>query len=142
MEPIYRTEIKEIGPEVPEFLEQGLLITFAVGAPPELAEMSVLHEPTHRRERAPEPGDVLAIGPLEFRITAIGEKAWKNVMDLGHAVFAFNGATEVELPGQIYVEPQGAELLSEEIRPGARLEIRAGAQSSIDMDREGIEREP
>ena len=130
MEPIYQTEIKDIGPEVPEFLDMGLLITFAVGAPPELAEMSVLHEPTHRRERAPEPGDVLAIGPLEFRITAIGEKAWKNVTDLGHAVFAFNGATEVELPGQIYVEPRGAELLSQEIRPGARLEIRAGAGST------------
>ena len=132
MEPIYiyRTEIKEIGPEVPEFLDMGLLITFAVGAPPELAEMSVLHEPSHRRDTAPEPGDVLAIGPLEFRITAIGEKAWKNVMDLGHAVFAFNGATEVELPGQIYVEPQGAELLSQEIRPGARLEIRTGAGSA------------
>ena len=143
MEPIYRTEIKEIGPEVPEFLEMGLLITFAVGAPPELAEMSVLHEPTHRRERAPEPGDVLVIGPLEFRITAIGEKAWKNVMDLGHAVFAFNGATEVELPGQIYVEPQGAELLNEEIRPGTRLEIRASAGSAATaMDREGNIREP
>ena len=139
MEPIYRTEIKEIGPEVPEFLEMGLLITFAVGAPPEL---SVLHEPTHRRERAPEPGDVLAIGPLEFRITAVGGKAWKNVVDLGHAVFAFNGATEVELPGQIYVEPQGAELLSQEIRPGARLEIRAGARSAVARDREGTVREP
>jgi glucitol/sorbitol PTS system EIIA component len=132
MEPIYiyRTEIKEIGPDVPEFLEMGLLITFAVGAPPELAEMSVLHEPTQRREQPPEPGDVLAIGPLDFRITAIGEKAWKNVTDLGHAVFAFNGATEVELPGQIYVEPQGAELLSQEIRPGARIEIRTGAGSA------------
>jgi PTS system glucitol/sorbitol-specific IIA component len=130
MELIYQSEIKEIGPEVPEFLDMGLLITFAVGAPPELAEMSVLHEPGHRREEAPEPGDVLAIGPLEFRITAIGEKAWKNVMDLGHAVFAFNGATEVELPGQIYVESQGAELLSQEIRPGARLEIRTGDGST------------
>ncbi|MEW6635888.1 MAG: PTS glucitol/sorbitol transporter subunit IIA [Actinomycetota bacterium] len=135
METIYRTEIKEIGPEVAEFLEAGLLITFQVGAPPELAEMSVLHEPTHRRERPPEPGDVLAIGSLEFRITAISEKAWKNVMDLGHAVFAFNGATEVELPGQIYVEPQGAELLNEEIRPGARMEIRAG--SATDTDKGG-----
>jgi len=142
MEPIYQSEIKEIGPEVPEFLDMGLLITFEVGAPPELAEMSVLHEPTHKREKAPEPGDVLAIGPLEFRITAIGEKAWKNVMDLGHAVFAFNGATEVELPGQIYVEPQGAELLSQEIGPGARLEIRAGAGSSATMDREGSVSEP
>ena len=142
MEPVYQTEIKEIGPEVPEFLEMGLLITFAVGAPPELAEMSVLHEPTHKRERAPEPGDVLAIGPLEFRITAIGEKAWKNVLDLGHAVFSFNGATEVELPGQIYVEQQGSELLKDEIQSGTRIEIRAGTGSTNAMDREGTVSEP
>ena len=105
----------------------GLLITFEVGAPPELAEMSVTHETSHKREEPPEPGDVLAIGPLlEFRITAIGDKAWKNVLALGHAVFVFNGAEEVELPGQIYLEPQGAESLAEELRPGAKLEIRTG----------------
>lgn len=143
MEPIYCTQIKEIGPEVAEFLETGLLILFEVGAPPELAEMSVLHEPTHGREQAPEPGDVLAIGPLQFRITAVGEKAWKNVQDLGHAVFAFNGAKDVELPGQIYVEQQGAELLSQEIRPGTRLEIRTGAgMTPAAGDREGAAREP
>ena len=35
-EPIYLTEVTEIGPEVAEFLEAGLLILFEAGAPPEL----------------------------------------------------------------------------------------------------------
>ena len=124
-EQIYLTEVTELGPEVAEFLEAGLLILFQAGAPPELAEIAVLHEPVSKREAPPEPGDVLAIGPLEFRITAVGSKAWQNVQDLGHAVFKFDGSHEVELPGQINVEAQGAELLGQELRPGVRLEIKA-----------------
>jgi glucitol/sorbitol PTS system EIIA component len=124
-EPIYLTEVTEIGPEVAEFLEAGLLILFETGAPPELAEIAVLHDPSARREEAPEPGDVLDIGGHEFRITAVGYKAWQNVQDLGHAVFKFDGAREPELPGQIHLEGQGAESLGEVVRPGARLEIRA-----------------
>ena len=126
-EPIYLTEVTELGPEVAEFLEAGLLILFQAGAPPELAEIAVLHEPISKREAPPEPGDVLAIGPLEFRITAVGSKAWQNIQDLGHAVFKFDGSREAELPGQINVEPQGAELLSQEIRPGVRMEIKIAA---------------
>ena len=124
-EPIYLTEVKEIGPEVAEFLEAGLLILFETGAPPELAEIAVLHDPTTRREEAPEPGDVLEIEGHEFRITAVGYKAWQNVQALGHAVFKFDGAPEPELPGQIHLEGSGVENLGEVVRPGARLEIRA-----------------
>ena len=124
-EPIYLTEVTELGPEVAEFLEARLLILFQAGAPPELAEIAVLHEPVSKKEAPPEPGDVLAIGSLEFRITAVGSKAWQNVQDLGHAVFKFDGSHEVELPGQINVEAEGAEMLGQEIRPGVRLEIKA-----------------
>ena len=140
MEPIYLTEFKEVGPEVEEFLETGLLVLFEVGAPPELAEMSVLHDPISRREEPPGVGDVVAIGDKEFRITAIGEKAWKNIQDLGHAVFMFNGANEVELPGQIYLEEQGAEDLSKVVRSGVRLEIKAGTGTAA-QDREASARE-
>ncbi len=125
-EPIYLTEVTELGPEVAEFLEAGLLILFQAGAPPELAEIAVLHEPISRREDPPEPGDVLAIGPIEFRITAVGSKAWQNIQDLGHAVFRFSGSGEAELPGEIHLEEQGAEDLGETIRPGVRVEIRSG----------------
>jgi PTS system glucitol/sorbitol-specific IIA component len=126
-EPIYLTEVKEIGPEVAEFLEARLLILFEVGAPPELAEIAVLHEPISRREAPPEAGDVLTIGPLEFRITAVGSKAWQNIEDLGHAVFKFSGSREAELPGEIQLEESGAEKLGEVVRPGVRVEIRAGS---------------
>lgn len=142
MEPIYRTEVKEIGPEVVEFLEAGILILFETGAPPELAEIAVLHDPTTRREEAPEPGDVLEIEDQEFRITAIGYKAWQNVQELGHAVFKFDGSAEAELPGQIHVQGQGTERLGEVVRPGARLEIRTGTGSTTAMDREETVGEP
>ena len=132
LEPIYLTEITEIGPEVAEFLEAGPLILSEAGAPPELAEIAVLHEPISRREDPPEVGDVVAIGPSEFRITAVGEKAWKNIDELGHAVFKFNSSEEVELPGEIYLEEAGAEPLSELVQPGVRLEIKVGARATAE----------
>jgi PTS system glucitol/sorbitol-specific IIA component len=125
MATIYLTEITELGPEVPEFLEGGYLILFQAGAPPELAEMSVLHEPESPRDDPPETGDILAIGDKELRITAVGERAWNNVRELGHVVFKFNGLDETELPGEIYVEETDG--LGELVQPGARLEIKEAA---------------
>lgn len=144
MEPIYATEIREVGPEVADFLETGLLVLFEVGAPPELAEMSALHEVTHMRDDPPEVGDVLVIEGHEFAITAVGEKAWKNVKDLGHAVFVFNGEAEVEMPGQIYLQQEGSGALADIVRPGARVEIRpgTGAGSHSAAEREGGVGEP
>ena len=141
MEPIYRTEIKEIGAEVEAFLEEKYLILFEVGAPPELAEMAVLHDRSHMREEPPVAGDVLSIGDRDFRMTAVGEKAWKNIKDLGHAVFVFNGAKEVEMPGQVCLEEAGAEDLSEIVRPGARLEMKVAAGEAAARGAEGTVRE-
>jgi PTS system glucitol/sorbitol-specific IIA component len=142
LETIYLTEVTEIGPEVAEFFEAGLLILFQAGAPPELAEMSVLHEPVSGpREDPPEPGDVVAFGERELRVTAVGEKAWKNIQDLGHAVFKFNGAEEVELPGEIYLEQTDLESLRDAIRPGLRLEIKTGANTTATRDGEETARE-
>jgi len=124
MEPIYSTEVTEIGPEVPEFLEAGLLILFKAGAPPELAEIAVLHEPTTVREEPPKPGDVISFGDREYRIVALGYKAWENVLTLGHAVFKFDGAEEAELPGEITLDGPDSSTLGEVVKPGVRVEIR------------------
>ncbi len=131
MSSIYVTEIKEIGPEVAEFLDEKYLILFEMGAPPELAEMAVLHEPSHMREEPPEPGDVLTIGENQFRITAVGGKAWKNIDELGHAVFVFNGTQEPEMPGQICLEEVRTEGLAGSLQPGTRLEIKAGVEAAV-----------
>lgn len=127
LQPIYLTEITEIGPEVPDFLEAGLLIMFKSGAPSELAEISVLHDPISDREEPPEVGDVISFGSHEFRITAVGDKAWRNIQELGHAVFKFEGLEEAELPGEIYLNSLTTEDLSEAIKPGVRVEIRAAS---------------
>lgn len=121
---IYLTEVTDLGPEAAEFFGADLMILFAEGAPEELAEISVIHRPSEVREAPPAPGDVLVLGEHELRITAVGEKAWKNVLDLGHAVFKFSGLSEAELPGEIHTEaPQGLDLASVVV-PGARIEIK------------------
>jgi len=123
---IYLTEVTRVGPEAEEFLEEAkTLVLFEEGAPPELAEISVLHEHKERREEPPEAGDIMTINDREFRITAVGESAWKNMLQIGHASFKFNGAEEVELPGEICLEESGSEGISESIQPGVQVEIRA-----------------
>jgi PTS system glucitol/sorbitol-specific IIA component len=120
------TEVTNVGPEVEELLEEaGTLVLFEEGAPPELAEMSVLHLRSESREDPPEVGDMMVIDGREFRITAVGDSAWKNMLKLGHASFKFNGAEEVELPGEICLEEPGSGDIGESIRPGVRLEIRS-----------------
>ena len=131
MEPIYTTEIREIGPEVAEFLEGGYLILFQTGAPPELAEMSVTHEVSHMRPEPPEPGDILSIGENSFRITAVGDKAWQNIEELGHAIFVFNGFEEPEMPGQICLEEGGTASLTGSLQPGSRLQIKTGVEAAV-----------
>jgi len=131
LEPIYETEVREVGPEVAEFLGMKYLILFQMGAPPELAEMAVLHEVAYMRPEPPEPGDVLSIGDRGFRITAVGTKAWQNVEELGHAVFVFDGAQEPEMPGQICLEEGGTEGLAEALQPGTRLEIKTGVEATV-----------
>ncbi len=125
MEAIYATELGEIGAEADEFLAEGMLILFEAGGPPELAEISVAHRPTTRREAPPVAGDVLAIGDTELRITAVGDKAWENMLKIGHATFKFNGASEAELPGEICVEAPASGAIADRVRPGARFELRA-----------------
>jgi PTS system glucitol/sorbitol-specific IIA component len=126
LEKIYSTEIKELGPEAADFLATRMAILFEVGAPPELAEMSVLHEPVLCREEPPEVGDALSVGSEEARITAIGEKAWQNMRAMGHAVLKFNGEEEPELPGDICLEELGDLEIARAFRPGEKLEIREG----------------
>ena len=60
MTTLYHTKISDVGAEAPDMLSGGVLILFKVGAPPELAEVSVLHEPDDKIGAAPKPGDTLA----------------------------------------------------------------------------------
>jgi len=99
----YHMRVVEIGPLVEEFVQAGILVFFQVGAPPELAEFSILHEPSDSFTDV-EPGDIVAIDGNRFRVTAVGEVANKNIRDLGHLIMKANGRSEPELPGDVCVE--------------------------------------
>ncbi len=99
---LFQTLITDIGPEVASLAEGGVLILFAEGSPPELAEVSVLHAVKHLADdRTPVPGNSITLGNTSAKITAIGELAWKKVHEMGHVVINFNGQTSNLRPGEI-----------------------------------------
>lgn len=105
MTTFFKATIAEIGPDVAELLEGGVLILYATGAPPELAEVSVLADADEPpAAEAPPIGAVFRIGSCAAPLTAIGERAWKKVADIGHVVVNFNGATTTDRPGELCAE--------------------------------------
>jgi PTS system glucitol/sorbitol-specific IIA component len=118
----YATTVTAVGEQVPEFVGQGLLIWFAEGAPEELHFFSVLHQPTVTTGGV-RPGDLVRLDDQEFRVTAVGDVANENMVNLGHMDLKANGATEAPLPGDICLE----ELPLPEPKPGTTLVIEGDA---------------
>lgn len=124
---LYRSTIVGVGPEVADLLEGGLLILFKVGAPPELAEISVVHDPDLVADsEEPRVADLLRIGSREARITAMGPLSWAKARELGHVTFNFAGASDAGRPGEICVTPIPHQDLHEELSPGTQLVILRG----------------
>ena len=93
----YRTALTAVGPDAADLLDGGILILFADGAPPELAEVSVLHRVAEGPSSdAPRVGATLTIGDVAAELTAIGELAWAKIADMGHVVINFDGAAQGE----------------------------------------------
>jgi glucitol/sorbitol PTS system EIIA component len=118
----YATTVTAVGEQVGEFVGQGLLIWFAEGAPEELHFFTVLHRPTVTTGGV-RPGDLVRIDDRTFRVTAVGEVANDNMVNLGHMDLKANGASEAPLPGDICLE----ELPLPEPRPGSTLVIEGDA---------------
>lgn len=106
MEETYRTHITKVGPQAADLAHHRMLILFAQGAPPELAEISLLHQPDWVSKEDPlvRPGDRVRLGDETFLVTAVGHLANRNLRQLGHAVFKFSGREEPEMPGDLVLE--------------------------------------
>ena len=118
----YATTVTAVGEQVAEFVTQGLLIWFAEGAPEELHFFTVLHRPTVTTGGV-RPGDLVRIDDTAFQVTAVGEVAHDNMVNLGHMDLKANGAAEAPLPGDICLEERPLP----EPRPGTRLVIEGEA---------------
>jgi glucitol/sorbitol PTS system EIIA component len=120
-----KTRITEIGTDVADLLEGGVLILFAEGAPPELAEVSVLHKVEIVDAKQPAPGSKILIGNVEAHVTAIGSYAWQKVIDIGHVVINFNNSSNAERPGEICATVLSSEDLMAQLKTGHIISISA-----------------
>ena len=120
----YRTVITQVGPDVPDLIEGGILILFADGSPPELAEVSVLHKvvegPT---SAAPQAGATIVVGDVTATLTAIGSLAWNKIGDIGHVVINFDGATTSNRPGELNASAVPTAALAAALQSGATIAI-------------------
>lgn len=122
----YRTRVSSIGPDVGDLLEGGILILFAEGAPPELAEVSVLHAVEEGPSPgAPPPGAAITIGDLTATLTAIGSLAWNKVAEMGHVVINFDGATHAGRPGELSASAVSPAVLAAAVKLGVAITISA-----------------
>jgi glucitol/sorbitol PTS system EIIA component len=118
----YATTVTAVGEEVAEFVSHGILIWFAEGAPEELHFFSVLHQPTVTAGGV-RPGDTIRIDERAYRVTAVGDVANENMVNLGHMDLKANGEDQAPLPGDICLE----KLPLEAPKPGTTLVIEGEA---------------
>ncbi len=121
---IWKTEITAVGPEVADLAEGGVVIFFEAGAPPELAEVSVLHRQSELAPNEdPVPGSPISVGPLQAHITAVGSSAWAKVREMGHVVINFNGASTTDRPGELCASPLEGDHLAAALAVGNTVTI-------------------
>jgi len=119
-----KTRITAIGPEVADLAEGGVLILFADGSPPELAEVSVLHVVEEGPEAsAPAIGAKINLGSLTAEITPVGESAWQKVREIGHVVISYTGANSTDRPGEICASEIAGEDLVAALKEGQIITI-------------------
>ncbi|MBC8130598.1 MAG: PTS glucitol/sorbitol transporter subunit IIA [Rhizobiaceae bacterium] len=123
---LLRTTVTEIGPDAPDLLEGGVLILFADGAPPELAEISVLHRVEEGpSDEGPRVGAELRIGDVTSILTGIGGLSWAKIREIGHVVVNFNGEDVPERPGELCASEVNTAALIAGLKPGSEIVISA-----------------
>lgn len=108
---IYSTVVKEIGPHAQEFLEEDMLVTFGDNAPSELRPYCFLIDMTELTG-AVETGDRVILDGTAYTVTAVGDHAVKNLVDLGHVTLNFKGETEAGMAGTLYLEKKAPVVLT------------------------------
>ena len=118
----FQVKITGWGNDALEFLNPvcNFIIMFNEDAPPELADISILHTKCELKED-PAPGDTMTICGKKYKVTAVGWEDINTLRDLGHCTVAFNGKTEVDRPGMMELE--GPEFTAEDLKVGGEITI-------------------
>ena len=100
---IYDNIIKNVGPQAEVISEEKMFILFGDNAPDLLKDFCYTIDVKNLNGNIYR-GSILEVDGKEYKITAVGNIAEKNLVDLGHVTFMFDGSKEASLPGTIYVE--------------------------------------
>lgn len=118
---LYKTKVINIGNEAEMFREEEMIILFGENAPESLSDYcyNIKLEPVAGEI---ETGMELSIGSEKYSVTAVGSIVRKNLSELGHITIKFDGRSEAELPGTLYVENKALP----EIMIGTEISILGG----------------
>lgn len=118
----YQATITGWGDLAKEFLNPAcnFIIIFNNNAPPELAEISVLHT-ISELTADPVKGDKMRVCGKEYTITDVGPEALMTLRELGHCTVSFNGAEHAPRPGMI--ELSGEPFTEDDLVEGGTIEI-------------------
>jgi PTS system glucitol/sorbitol-specific IIA component len=98
----YRSTVVAVGSEVPEMAAAGVVILFGEPLPEALADVAVVHRPSRRLEgHTIRAGDLVVVGDAQIEVTSVGDRATKNLDELGHVVLYINQAEQKTLPGAV-----------------------------------------
>jgi PTS system glucitol/sorbitol-specific IIA component len=118
----YKATVTQVGAEAADMLVGGVLILFAEPVPEVLAEVSVVHRPTHPLSAPISVGDTIEVGGETLTVTAVGDIAADNLEQLGHLVLYVNQPDQKLLPGAVLAT--GTLVLP---KPEQSIEFRASA---------------
>lgn len=119
----YSCTITGIGSDALFFLsdpDTNFVILFNESAPPELAELSILHTAAEITADI-AVGDTFALCDKRYQISAIGDEAMHTLKTLGHCTLGFKGGSTPERPGYIMLE--GEPFHAEDVVIGKKIEI-------------------
>lgn len=112
MKTIYENSVKSLGAMVEQFKDEGMFITFGDQAPDTLKDFCYGVD-VKSVDGEILPGQILVLDGEEFKITAVGEIAKRNLESLGHITVVFSGELETDLTGSICVEEKTMPSLKE-----------------------------
>lgn len=107
---IWSATLTRVGDDASMMLEGGVIILFGEPVPDALADISLVHAGAQGLTRAISPGDQFQLGSAVFTIDEVGERAYDNLAELGHAVVYINQPGQNLLPGA--VKASGGEIPS------------------------------
>nr|WP_263314127.1 PTS glucitol/sorbitol transporter subunit IIA [Mammaliicoccus sp. Marseille-Q6498] len=116
---MYETEVKRIGKDAKAFEAEKMVILFGDNAPNELVDFCYIININQVNDEITE-SNTLFIDETEYQITKVGTAVNKNLNDLGHITLKFDGSTEAEQSGTLYLEDKPLV----DIQEGTKIEVK------------------